>query len=154
MFLALVLPVLAFVASSCDDDDDTPQVEISFTYRNGVVAENSVYAVQPDTLVIESINVKAVREGHKAIATPPVNFWLDGVPVGTSFVAPYSIAFPTEKLALGRHALDVSMGIAEEGYALSTAVARVYINVVADEADIPSTGGGATNVQPVTYTLK
>lgn len=84
MFLALVLPVLAFVASSCDDDDDTPQVEISFTYRNGVVAENSVYAVQPDTLVIESINVKAVREGHKAIATPPVNFWLDGVPGGTT----------------------------------------------------------------------
>lgn len=149
----LALPMMAFVASCSDDDDNLPQVDINFTYQNAVVASGEVYVVQPDTFAIESINVTASRPNHVATCVGPVNYWLDGYALGSTFVAPFGIRIPTDALSLGRHTLTINMGIAEEGSALATAVSSVSFNVVADEADIPVPAAGTQTNQAVAYTF-
>lgn len=149
----LALPLLAFMAA-CNDDDDTPQVEISFTYSGAVVSDGAVYVVKPDTLVVESVNVVPVRQGHKATCTGPVNYWLNGYPLATSFIAPYGVRIPTDGLDVGAYKLSANMGIAEEGYALATALVSVQINVVADSTDIPQPATGLTNEMPVPHTFQ
>ena len=148
----LALPLMAFFATSCDDDDNSlPQVDINFSYANAVVSSNEVYVVQPDTFVVESINVTASRPDHVATCVGPVNYWLDGYALGSTFVAPFGISIPTDNLTLGRHTLTVNMGIAEEGSALATAVSAITFNVVADSTDIPVPAAGTTTSQAVAY---
>lgn len=151
--LFLMLPMLAFLPA-CDDDDDMPQVNISFSYSGGVVADGLVYVVKPDTLVVESINVVPVRQGHKAICTGPVNYWLDGYPIATSFISPFGVRIPTDGLEIGTHTLSANMGIAEEGYSLATAMVSMKISVVADTDDIPQPSGGTTTEMPVSHTFE
>lgn len=147
----LVLPMMAFIASCSDDDNELPQVDINFSYENAVVSSNEVYVVQPDTFVIESINVTATRPNHVATCVGPVNYWLDGHALGSTFVAPFGISIPTESLSLGRHTLTVNMGIAEEGSSLGTAVSAITFNVVADASDIPVPAAGMQTSQTVAY---
>lgn len=150
----LALPLLALAFTACDNDDDNPNVEISYSFKNAVVVDEQVYTVQPDTFFIESINVKAVRPGKKATIAGAVNYWLDGIPVGTAFFAPYSLAIPTKDLPVGPHTVTANMGIAEEGCQLATAVAAMRFNIVADESDIPTSSGGTTTELTVTHTYK
>ncbi len=153
--LLLALPLMAIAFTSCDNsEDDYPQVSIDFAYTGGVVSESQVYVVQPDTLCIDSIGVSAVRQGHKAMCVGPVNYWIDGVPVGSNFIAPFGICIKSEELSIGSHTLTAQLGIAEEGYPLSTVVTQVRINVVADKADIPVPAGGTRTSMPVDYSIQ
>ena len=52
LFLLLALPLLG-LAVSCDDDDNLPKVDITFSYTNGTVVGSQVYVVKPDTLYID-----------------------------------------------------------------------------------------------------
>lgn len=150
----LALPLMALAFTACDSDDDNPNVEISYSFKNAVVVDDQVYAVQTDTFFIESINVKAVRPGKKATVAGAVNYWLDGIPVGTAFFAPYKLAILTEELPVGTHTLTANMGIAEEGCQLATAVVSMRFNVVADAADIPTPSGGTAREITVPHTFK
>ena len=155
IYLLLALPMMALALTSCDDsDDDNPQVKIDFSYSGAVISESQVYVVQPDTLCIDSIGVSAVRPGHKAMCVGPVNYWIDGVPVGSNFLPPFGICIKSADLSVGSHTLTAQIGIAEEGYALSTAVTSIRINVVADEADIPVPAGGTRTSMPVEFALQ
>ncbi|MBD5297796.1 MAG: hypothetical protein HDR89_04055 [Bacteroides sp.] len=154
-YLLIALPLMAAAITACSDsDDDYPQVTIGFSYTGGVVSENQVYVVQPDTLYVDSIAVTAVREGHKATCVGPVNYWLDGRPVGTSFYMPFGIAIPSDALKVGSHTLTAQIGIAEEGYPLSMAVTNVRINVVSDQSEIPVPAEGTRTSMPVEFSLQ
>ncbi len=148
----MMLPIVASL-SSCSDDDDVPQVKISFTYENGSVVDDQVYVVKPDTLIVASVNVTAARPDHVAICVGPVNYWLDGRPLGSAFIAPFGIKIPSKLLASGQHTLLVNMGVAEEGYSLATAVTSITINVVDDAADIPAHPDVSTNQMTVPYRI-
>lgn len=136
----LFLPLMAIAFTSCNDDDDNnnPQVTISFDFKNGVSDGSTVYVVQPDTLYLTGINVKAVRPNHVATAVGPVSYWLNGYPQGTVYLPPYGVAINSDQLDLGTYTLTAQMGIAEEGCSLATALTSVKISVVADSTDIPT----------------
>ncbi|MCM1292151.1 MAG: hypothetical protein NC111_00315 [Bacteroides sp.] len=152
LYLLLLALPLMFAAVSChDDDDDMPQVKISLNYENGAVNGSNVYVVKPDTLVIESVNVTAVRPGHVATCVGPVNYWLSGYPIGTSFIAPFGARIATNDLEVGQYSLTLTMGIAEEGYSLATAMASVMVNVVADANDIPVPATGLSDEMPIDF---
>lgn len=144
----LALPML-LAATSCSDDDSLPQVNINLTYGNAVVVDNRVYVVKNDTLRVESVNVTAVREGHKA-TNGSVSYFIDGVPVGTNPFAPYGIAIATDSFEPGAYVLQLVMPIYEEGCELSTALSQVSVNVVASQADIPSSAT-PSNSQQIDY---
>lgn len=152
LLFLMILPVVVGL-SSCSDDDDMPQVNISFTYENGSVVDGQVYVVRPDTLIIASVDVTAIRPNHVAICVAPVNYWLDGRPVGSTFIAPFGIRIPSEALESGQHTLFVNMGVAEEGYSLATTMTSIKINVVDDSADIPVHAAGLTNKMTLPYTF-
>jgi len=152
LLFLMALPVVVGL-SSCGDDDDMPQVNISFTYENGAVVDGQVYVVRPDTLIIASVNVTAIRPNHVAACVGPVNYWLDGRPIGSTFIAPFGIGIPSEAIELGQHTLSVNMGVAEEGYSLATAMTSIKINVVDDSADIPVHSVEPTNEMTVPYTF-
>lgn len=154
LLFLLALPLLAIAVSSCDSDKDLPQVKIGFTYTNAVVSDGRVYVVQPDTLYIDSISVVPLSPGHVAACVGPVNYWLDGYPLGASFMPPFGIGIPTGSLMVGTHTLTVNMEIAEEGYALATAVSAIRFNVVADSTDIPSSATGLSNEMPVDFSFE
>lgn len=152
IYLLFVLPLLG-IAVSCDDND-LPDVNISFDYTNGTVVNNMVYVVQPDTLYIDAINVTPVNSSKQAIVVAPVNYWLDGYPCGLSNVQPFAFAIPTDQLSIGQHTLTVNMHIAQEGAALASMVGSIKINVVADSTDIPTSAGGEVTTQQVAYSLQ
>lgn len=153
LFLLLALPLLG-LAVSCDDDDNLPKVDITFSYTNGTVVGSQVYVVKPDTLYIDGISVKAVNTDHEATIAGLVTYYVDGRMPGL-VASPYErIPIVTEGLSIGQHNLSVTMNVAEEGCALASAVAGVRFNVVADSTDIPSAASGYSNQMPVEYTLK
>lgn len=147
--LLCALPLLIGMAA-CDDDGDLPQVDINFNFSNAIVSDGTVYVVSPDTLVVEGITVKPTRPNHVATCVGPVNYWLNGVPVYTTFVAPFGVEIPTEDLTPGAYTLTANMGIAEEGATLATAVTQVKIVVVTDQTEIPQPDGDSSNL-PVTH---
>lgn len=151
--LLLALPLLTLVWSCGDDDDNLPQVDISFNFANATVSNGTVYVVKPDTLVLDGVLVKATRPGHVATCVGPVNYWLDGYPQGSTFLDPFGLDIYTENLDLGIHTLTANMGIAEEGCSLATAVASIKIAVVADSTSIPVPAGGSGSV-PVAHTFE
>lgn len=132
----LALPLLASFAS-CSSDDDMPQVNIDLTYGNASVIDGQVYVVQPDTFRILSVAVTPVREGHKA-TNGPVSYFMNGVPVGTSPVAPFGVNILTSDLKPGAYAVQMFMPVYEEGCELANAVAQIQLNVLADSTQLPS----------------
>ncbi len=148
----LALPLFAMLLS-CSDEDDLPQVSISLTYdENATIVGNEVYVVKPNSFVVESLNVEAVRPGHTA-TNGPVAYWFDGIPLGVNPVEPFGITIPTENLLVGRHRLAMEFRVAEEGCGLATASALVIVHVVKDVTDIP-TDDDPTLRMNLEYTLK
>lgn len=143
------LPLLMSMAA-CDDDDNLPQVDISFEFSNATVSNGTVYVAQPDTLIVEGITVTPTRPNHVATCVGPVNYWLNGAPIYTTFIAPYGVKIPTDDLTPGTYTLTANMGIAEEGATLATAVTQVKIAVVADASEIPQPGGDSSHL-PVAH---
>lgn len=139
LMLTLFLPSLAL--TSCDNDDDNsnmPDVTISLSYGDGAVAvDHEVYVVQGNDLTVTGVFVKANRPG-KTATLGPVTYTFNGVVVGYNPVAPFGLTLPTASLAPGQYLLTLGMTVAELHCELAQAVASVPVNVVADEADIPS----------------
>jgi len=143
MYLALAaLPVLAVTA--CSDDDDTPDVDISVNYENGVQVEDTVYAVMGDTLKITGIEVKAKRPGKKATGGI-VTYNLNGVTYFVSAVAPYPCYIPTSDFVAGRYVLGMLMPIFEVDCTPATAYMEMPLKFVENADQIPSTSTPGTN---------
>lgn len=150
---ALLVSTIALTA--CHDDNESPQVNISFTYGENVRVVNSdLYIVKGEDFSVESINCEAVRPNTVAVVTGPVNYWLDGMPLFTTGLAPFKVTFSTTDLVAGRHTLTVQMGIAEEGCALGMGVTQIGFNVVTDATEIPTPSGDESQTQPVEHTMQ
>ncbi len=151
-FLTLCLSLsFAVLAGSCSEDPALPNVSITLTYESGVISGGEVYIVQPDELIIKSIDITAENKSHKATCGP-VTYWLNGMSLGTNPVTPFGITIPTKNLEPGKYALQLSMPIYEEDCELSTATAVIVVNVVADSADLPVRSEVA--MAELSYTLR
>lgn len=134
--LAVLIPAFAF--TSCDDQDNLPDVDFKVSISNGAFYNNEIYVVQGDTLQIESVQVVNNEQG-KAVTIPYVNYYFDYNQIGTNAIEPYGfdIAFP-ETLPIGRYYLQLSAPVFAvdkmPGYALIT----YTVNVVQSVNDIPA----------------
>jgi len=153
LFLAfLALPLLASFTACSDDDDNMPDVNLNLTYGNAQVVDDEVYVVKPDTFRIDRVEVTAVNPDKKA-TNGPVSYFINAVPLGTNPVAPFGMVLPTTDMKVGSYVIQMVMPIYEEGSELSTAVAQVKLNVVADSAEIPSAAVPSIS-QYLDYTFK
>jgi hypothetical protein len=133
---AMALP-LAFCASSCDDDDDLPDVEISVAFSGCQNVDGTLFVVQGDTLSIDSVTVTNLEKGKAAVLTSATYYW-DAVCLGTAIVQPYSFKIATSTLtAVGEHLLQIETPILAVDKSAAVGIVSYNVQVVADSLDIP-----------------
>lgn len=137
LYFLFVIPILAFMSQSCDDND-TPDVNFHMRFVNATVSDGDIYVVQGDTLTVDSAWVTAVNPSHKADLLPPVNYEIAGVGRFVSPFAPYRLAIPTDSLEVGTYQFAILGRVAEVNCSLGIGVAQATLNVVANASDIPT----------------
>lgn len=142
--LLLALP-LAFMTTSCSDDDDLPNVDITVNMSNCKQLDDVVYVVRGQILNIDGISVKNLDGNKPALITRASYFW-DYTLLGTSVVAPYGFEIatiaPDEEgvggTPLGKHLLEIEMPVLAEDKAVATGIVAFVVQVVESEDDIPA----------------
>lgn len=152
-FMLLILPLMAVMAS-CSDDDDRPSVNITLTYGNATVVNDTVYVVRPDTFKIESVKVTATRKDKVATNGTVIYRFPGYLPVASAF-APYGCEIITENLPLGTYTMSLEMPIMEEGCELATAVTYINVKLVDSPDKIPDApDGGDSSSMLVNHTFE
>lgn len=134
--LLLGIPML-FAATSCDDDKDLPQVDISVNVTGAVTDNGVVYVVKGDTLSINGIQVTNLDKGQAASITAPVTFYWDGLWMagGQTWVFPTLLS--TWDIPVGDHILMLEMGVIANDKSPAFAVVTIPVVVVASADDLP-----------------
>ncbi len=135
--IAMALP-LAFVATSCDDDEDLPNVEMNVAFSGAKFIDGSLFVVQGDTLTIDSVTVTNLEKGKAAMLTSATYYW-DAVRLGTAIVQPYKFQIVTnDSTPVGQHLLQIETPILADDKSAAIGVLNYPVLVVADTTDIPS----------------
>lgn len=137
-YLLLVLPVLALMAACSDDDKDLPKVNITADYADAEMINDVLTVTQGQPLKIEKLTVTPV-EGTKKAMLGNVVYYIDGLPVGSTGVSPYSAEFSTENLAEGTHTLGIVAQVFQVDREPGFAVGSISFAVTADGIN-PGTG--------------
>ena len=138
-----VLPMMAFVFSSCTDDNDLPDVNISLEVEKGVVSDGVIYVVQADTIDIAGIKV-VNNDANKGAAVTNVNYYWDGYFYAPSVFYPFGMTFPTsENTTLGNHSIDITCTVLAVDKSISTATLSFPVKVVASVDDLPAVEVGS-----------
>ena len=134
-YLFMLLLPLGFI-TSCSNDDDLPDVNVTATFDNVVDDAGVLYVVKGDTLKLESLTVKS-NDGKNAIITS-VNYSFYNIPPFAVLFAPYSVNFLTDDLASGYvYPLNAAFVIAQEDKSLANATLQYSIAVVDDASALP-----------------
>lgn len=142
-FLLSLLPIVALMvfATSCDDDKDLPNVEISFTFDNARSDNGTVYVVQGDTLHLDGITVTSLDKGKEAGISAFPRFYLNGVPAplfNISYTTPFSFDMEMDiPVSSEPYTLSMIANVFEVDKTIATAQCNIPIMVVATEEDIP-----------------
>ncbi|MBQ9077384.1 MAG: hypothetical protein IJY31_06025 [Muribaculaceae bacterium] len=136
-YLLALLPVM-FVSCS-DDDDDFPEVRITFETSGAVIVDGTAYVVQGDTLSVDSIGVVPVNSGKRIVIGAASYYW-DYMPIGTNVLKPYNIAVVMDNVPLGRHLLQIECSLLAVDYAPVTAYFAYPVVVVSSADEIPPGG--------------
>ncbi|MDE5840997.1 MAG: hypothetical protein K2H49_08755, partial [Muribaculaceae bacterium] len=74
LYLLLVLP-FTMMFSSCSNDNDLPNVEITMSFDNAAVSDGTVYVVQDSVFSITGISTKALDSNQQAAIANVRYFW-------------------------------------------------------------------------------
>lgn len=125
--LLLLLPLLSLVG--CSDDDDFPQVDVTVSFDNVSAAKNgTIYVVEGNPLKIESVEVKSLT--GKPAALTSMDYYLDGLFIGVSPIAPYDATISASALPVGRHLLQLNTMILQEDKSVLTSYLTFTVQVV------------------------
>lgn len=145
MTLLLGLVVLPLAMTSCDDDNDLPDVDVTVTFDNATKAEDgSMYIVKGNPISVSSIYVTNREAGKKAIATAAI-YYLDGIRIGASIVSPLAFSFPTENLEVGDYDFNIELEILAVDKTPAFGIVGYKLHIVESADDIP---GGETPETP------
>lgn len=136
LYLLIALPLLAMVACS-DDDKNLPDVKIGFSYSGCSEINGTLYAVQGDTLDIDSVFAEPVNAGQPAIIGD-VTYVLDGRPLGIAPTPPFPLSLLTRSLQTGSHTLRLQMSVFQKDKTPGIAYLTVPVAIVATADEIPS----------------
>lgn len=112
LFLSLMLlPVLGFVTSCSDDDNDLPEVDMEVTISGGVQNpdDNKIYIEQGTPLVVES--VAAVPRNGKKTTLGLTTYYLNGLPQYQTVTVPFSCTLSTEELNPGEYSFQIKSAV-------------------------------------------
>lgn len=136
MLLLLGLPML-FAATSCDDDKDLPNVDITVDITGAATKDGVTYAVKGDTIVINNINITNLEENKPAAITGPVYYYWDGVYMAGGAIWAFPVGLTTDQLPLGENLLEIRMGVIADDKSPAFAVITAPVVLVATADDLP-----------------
>lgn len=148
LYLALLLLPLGFMAASCSDDNDLPDVDVTVVYDNVVMDNNVLYVVQGDIMKVTGIDCKG-NDGKQALVNN-VTYYLNGLPQIHPIFAPYGVGIDTGMLEPGRYVLTMGMNILQVDKSISTGMIDQSFIVVKTAEELPD---GATPGE-VTRTIR
>ncbi len=131
-YLLLALPLMLF-ASCHDDDNDIPDVDLSVQFENATLANDTLYVVQGDTVLIADIQL--INNTGKKGAVGNVNIYWDRFYVTPVFL-PFS--FETANQPVGRHLLGVEASVFVVDYPVCFGYMEYPVKIVKDESQIPT----------------
>lgn len=135
LYLLLLLLPLGMVSVSCSDDDKLPDVSVQAKISDGVVSDDVIYVVQGESLTIDGITL--VNNTGKDAAIGVVNYYLDGMYLGQSMVAPYGFELETDNLPIGKHLLTAEMPVYVVDYPICFGAFSFYVQIVEDASQLP-----------------
>lgn len=134
--LMLALPVIGM--TSCDDDDDLPNVSLTATIDGVTRVDNTLYVVSGDTIEVESINL--IDNTKKGAVIGSASYFWDYYRLGGTIVAPYGMDIDTDGIPLGNHLLQIKVSIYAVDYSPCIGYMEYPVKIVASESDIPTEG--------------
>lgn len=128
--LALALiATLPLIFTSCSNDDDLPEVDLSVSFRGATEQNGTLYLVEGDTLVIEGLNVSPVSGSKKATLGATAYYW-DYQFLGTTMVEPFGLRINTEELPAGDYLLQINTTVFQVGKSVGIAYITFPVKIV------------------------
>ncbi len=134
LFTLFLLPLLAL--TSCNNDDDFPEVDITVNMQEATHSDGIIYIVQGKPFQINTLSVTSLN-GEKAVLGEVGYYW-NNILVGVSNISPYTLAFDTNTMPLGRNQLQIRTNIFQLDKTITAAWLSYNIVVVASEDDLPA----------------
>lgn len=137
--LILALPLM-LTFTGCSDDDDLPEVNVTFTFQNAVAKNGVIYAVESKPLGISNIVTRAANSDKDA-ALANVYFYWNYIPAPGITWSPLPIYISLEKMPLvenGANRLGLEATVLEVDKTMSHCYMEVPIVVVDSEEDLPA----------------
>lgn len=137
IYLLFLLPLAIF--SSCNNDDDLPNVDLKLTL-SGVAQNpsNSQFVIeqgQPATIDgLTAVN----SSSNKPASVVNIRYFIDGVMLFGTEEAPFSGVIPTEYLSAGVHYINIDATILQVDKSIAFGHIQVPITVVDSEEGLPS----------------
>ncbi|MBD5357162.1 MAG: hypothetical protein HDR88_09195 [Bacteroides sp.] len=149
----LAFPLAFF--TSCSDDDDLPQVDLTLTVSGVTQYDNAFYAIQGNTETTpisdsesdseeEEVNPNVVTiDGLKATSLTNQNagvtnvvYFLDGIIIPPQ-LGTLNVTIPTASLSIGTHTLSLSATVLQVDKTIANVTLRYPLCIVASAEDLP-----------------
>ena len=150
LYLLLVVP-FAMMVSSCSNDNDLPNVNITMTFDNAAAQEHTLYVVQDSVFSITGLTTQTVGSDKQSAIVNVRYFW-NGYPApGLTWAGlPMEINMATMPVTQsGNCLLGINATLLEVDKSMANCSLDIPIKVVESVEDLPD---GLT-LGPVTYTF-
>lgn len=138
LYLLLVIP-FAMMVTSCTNDDDLPNVDISMSFDNAVVKDGTVYVVQDSVFSITSLTTKSVDSNQQSAIVNVRYFW-NGIPAPgltwSNFPMEINMANMPQPES-GNNILGLDATLLETDKSMSYCTLRIPIKAVEKVEDLP-----------------
>ncbi|MDE5974969.1 MAG: hypothetical protein K2G69_00310 [Muribaculaceae bacterium] len=145
-YLLLFLPLV--LLSSCSDDNDLAQVDLSMTLSGVTMVDNTLYTVAGEIVSVDNVEVKSLTSEPAIIQR--VEYSLDGLYLRNDFANPLGVTFSTEGFKIGKHFIGMSGLVLQVDKTITNIAARVPLVVVENISDLPQ---GAPEIGTYTVNL-
>lgn len=139
IYLLLVLP-FAMMISSCTDDKDLPNVEITMSFDNVAIQDGTVYVLEDGTFSITGITTKSVDSKQQSAIANVRYFW-NGIPAPGLTWGEYPLEITMEELPLresGNNLLGLDATLLETDKSMSYCSLRIPVKTVKAVEDLPA----------------
>ncbi len=139
LYLLLVIP-FAMMFSSCNNDDDLPNVDVTMSFDNAVVDDGTVYVLQDQPFEITGLTTKAVDSNNQSAIVNVRYFW-NGIPAPglTWSELPMQINMAEmPQTESGNYILGLDATLLETDKSISYCAIRIPIKSVESETDLPN----------------
>lgn len=138
LYLLLVIP-FAMMFSSCSNDNDLPNVDITMSFDNAVVKDGTVYVLQNEEFSITGLTTKAVDSNQQSAIVNVRYFW-NGYPAPgltwSNFPMVINMADMPQPES-GNNILGLDATLLETDKSMSYCTLRIPIKAVDKVEDLP-----------------